>query len=98
MESKPQEGISRVLVTKERFVYLKKKIVQYYRLKQLDIVNKEKPVTQYKPGNVLYLISSHPFLPKTSSGKFRVIYIGPVVVYKILDKFQYISTTLQGKN
>ena len=33
-------------------------ILQDYRLQQLDMINKDKPLNQYKPGDLVYLISS----------------------------------------
>ena len=44
-------------------------MVQEYRLKQVDMINKEKPMTQYKPGDIVYLISPQISLLKTSSKK-----------------------------
>ena len=72
-------------------------MLQDYRLKQLGMVNKDKPVLQYKPGDVVYVISCQTSLCKTSSRKFRFVYIDPLVAYKILDKFQYIFIDIEGK-
>ena len=54
-------------------------------------------MTQYKPADLVYFISSQISLIIMSSRKFRVIYIAPLVVYKILDKFQYIPMDIEGK-
>ena len=67
-----------------------KKIIQEYKSKQLDKANEDKPMTQYITGYLVYLISSQTSLLKTSSSKLRIIYIGPLVVYKTIHKFQYI--------
>ena len=61
------------------------------------MINKGKPVTLYKPGYSVCLILSNTCLLKTSCWKFRVIYRGPLVVYKIFDKFQYILMAIEGK-
>ena len=61
-----------------------------YRLQQLDMINKDKAMTQYKPEDSVYLISLQTSLVTTSSKKFKVIYFGPLVVYKLMHKFQYI--------
>ena len=53
-------------------------------------------MNQYKP-YLVYLISPHTTLFKTSSRKFTVIYIGPLVMYRIIDKFQYILMNIEGK-
>ena len=36
-------------------------------LQQLDVINKDKPMTQYKPGDLVYLISP------------RILYLNPLV-------------------
>ena len=52
-------------------------------------------MSQYKPGDLVYLISAQTTLLKTSSRKFRVINIRSLVVYKIIDKIQYMD--IEGK-
>ena len=47
------------------FAYLQK-IVEEYGLKQLDMPNKEKPMTLYNPKNLVYLISPSTVLLKIS--------------------------------
>ena len=42
-------------------------IVKEYRLKQLGMENKDKPMTQYRPGDLVYIIS-----PQTSLFKLVV--------------------------
>ena len=59
--------------------------------------NKDKPMTQYKPGDIVHLISLQSSLIKTCSRKFRLIYIRPLVVYRIIDKFKYILMDIEGK-
>ena len=51
------------------------------------MINKDKPMTQYKPGDLVFLISPQTLLLKASSTNFKVIHIGPIVVYKLKDKF-----------
>ena len=59
--------------------------------------NKDKPMTQYKLGDLVYLISHQTSLLKFSNRKCKAIYIAPLVVYKIKDKFQYILMEIKGK-
>ena len=54
-------------------------------------------MTQYKRGDLVHLISCQISLLETSSRKFRVIYIWPLVVYKIRGKFQYILIDIEGE-
>ena len=53
-------------------------------------------MTQYKTGYLVYLISPQMSLHKTSSRKFKAIYIGPLFVYKVINKFQYILMDIEG--
>ena len=71
--------------------------MQEYGLQQLDMIKKDKPMNQYKPRDLVYLISPQTSLHKTSSRKFKVMYIGPLVVYKIIEKIQYILMDIEGK-
>ena len=63
----------------------------------MNMIKKDKAMTQYKQGELLYLISPQISLLKTSSRKFRAIYIRPLVVYKIIDKFQDILLGIECK-
>ena len=80
----------------KRFAYIQR-IVQDYRLQQLDMINKDKSKTQYKPEVLVYLILHKTSLLKTSSRKFKAIYIGPLEVNKVIDKFQYFWMDNEGK-
>ena len=71
IESNPQEGTSESFkeyyeILWKRFSYLHK-IVQDYRLQHLDMINKDKHITQYKPGYLVYFMSP------------KVLYLKPVV-------------------
>ena len=59
------------------------------------MINKYKPVIQCNPGGLLYHISPPTSLLKTSSRKCKAIYIGLLVVSKIVDKF--ILMDIEGK-
>ena len=54
-------------------------------------------MSQYKSGDLVYLISPQKSLLKTSLRKFKVIYIEPLVVDKIKDQVQYIVMDIEGK-
>ena len=52
------------------------------------MINKDKLMTQYKPGYLVGLILPHKiFSFKPDVGSLRVIYVGLLVVYKIRYKF-----------
>ena len=59
--------------------------------------NKDKPMTQYKPGDQVYHITPQTSLHNTSSSMYKVIYIGQLAVYSIINKFQCIWWTLKAK-
>ena len=54
-------------------------------------------MTQYITGDLVYLISPQMSLPKTSSRKSKVIYIGPLIVYKIIDTSHHILLDTEVK-
>ena len=60
------------------------------------MINKDRENFQYRGGDLVYIIS-----PLTSqlrtSWKIAIKYVGPVVVYKIIDHHNYLLMTLDGK-
>ena len=46
---------------------------------------------------LVYLISPLTFQLRTSSRKFGVNYVGPLVVYKIVDPHNYLLMTIEGQ-
>ena len=64
----------------------KKRLVYFQKIgKELDMVNKYKPMAQYESADLVYLILCQTSLLLTSSRKSRVIDIEPPVVYKIIN-------------
>ena len=61
------------------------------------MINKDKHLTQYKLGNLVCLLSPKPSLLETTSRKFRIIYVGLLLICKIVDRFQYILMNTKGK-
>ena len=55
-------------------------------------MNKDREFFQYNSGDLVYLIS-----PLTSSSrKFGVNYVGPLVIYKFVDPHNYLLMTIEG--
>ena len=83
------------LLTK-RLDYLQK-MLQNFKLKQLPLLNQDRDFFQYYSRDLVYLIS--PLTPqlKTSSRKFGVNYVGPFVIYKIVDLHNYLLMTIEGQ-
>ena len=59
--------------------------------------NKDKENFQYKGGYLVCIISPLTSQLRTNSWKIVVKYVGPVVIYKIVDPNNYLLMTLDGK-
>ena len=83
------------LLTK-RLDYLQKTL-QNFKMKQLALLNKDKEYFQYNSRDLVYIISPLTSQLRTSSRKFGVNYVGPLVVYKIVDPHNYLLMTVEGQ-
>ena len=61
------------------------------------MINKDRGNFQYKGGDLVYIISPLTSQLSTVSQKVAIKYVGPVVVYKIIDPHNYLIMTLDGK-
>ena len=61
------------------------------------MINKDRESFQYKGGDLVYIISPLTSQLLTASHKVAIKYVGPVVVYKIIDPHNYLIMTLDGK-
>ena len=52
---------------------------------------------QYKGGDLVYITSSSTSQLHTASCKVTIKYIGPLVIYKIIDPHNYLFMTLDGR-
>ena len=60
------------------------------------MINKDRENFQYKGGNLIYIISSLTSQLRTNSWKIAIKYVGPAVVYIIIDPHNYLLMTLDG--
>ena len=60
------------------------------------MINKDRGNFQYKGGDLVYIILPLTSQLRTNSWKITIKYVGPVVVYKIVDPHNYILMTLDG--
>ena len=60
-------------------------------------MNKDRKFFQYNSRDSVYLISPLTSQLRTASRKIMVKYVGPLVVYKIIDPHNYLLMTLDGK-
>ena len=61
------------------------------------MINKDRDFFQYKSGDLVCIISSLTSQLHTASRKVIVKYVGPVVIYKIIDPHYYLLMILDGK-
>ena len=61
------------------------------------MINKDRENFQYKGGDLVYIISPLTSQLRTNSQKIAFKYVGPVVVYKIVDPHNYLLMMLDGK-
>ena len=61
------------------------------------MINKDRTYFQYKDGYLVYIISALTSQLHTASWKVTIKYVGPVVIYKIIDLHNYLLMTLDGR-
>ena len=60
----------------------------------LAMINKDWTLLQYKSGNLVYIISSLTSQLCTVLHKVTIKYVGPAVIYKIVDPHNYLLMIL----
>ena len=61
------------------------------------MINNNHKDYQYNSGELVYIISPLTIQPRTNSRKVTIKYIRPLVVYRIVDPYNYLLMTLDGK-
>ena len=61
------------------------------------MINKERMFFQYNFGDLVYIIYPLTSQLRIASRKVMIKYVGPVVIYKIIDLHSYLLMTLDGK-
>ena len=61
---------------------------------RLAMINQNRENFQYRGGDLVYIISPLTSQFLTNSPKIAVKYVGPVVIYKIIDRHNYLLMTL----
>ena len=80
----------------QRLKYLQKVLLDF-KMRWLALLNKDREYFQYNSGDLVYLISPLTSQLRTASRKIMVKYVGPLVVYKIVDPHNYLLMMLDGK-
>ena len=73
-------------------------LLQNFKSKRIAMINKDRAVYQYNSGDLVYIISPLTSQLYTTSRKVMIKYVGPVVVYKIIDPHNFLLMTLEFKN
>ena len=100
-ESNPDIEVSRN--SKEYYEFLNKRIKYLqdilfnFKSWRLAMINKDRENFQYKGGDLVYIISPLTSQLRTALQKIAIKYVGPVVVYKIVDPHSYLLMMLDGK-
>ena len=61
------------------------------------MINKDRTFFQCNSGDLVYMISLLTSQLHTASRKVMIKYIGPLVIYKIIDLHNYLLMSLDGK-
>ena len=72
-------------------------ILLNFKSKRLAMINKDGAFLQYKSGDLVYIISPFTSQLCTASCKVTIKYVGPVIIYKIIDSHNYLLMTLDGR-
>ena len=72
-------------------------MLQNFKMKCLALLNKDREYFQYNSGDLVYLISILITQLRTAPRKVANNYVGPLVVYKIVDPHNYLLMTIDGK-
>ena len=100
VDTNPDIKVSRNF--REYYEFLNKRIkylqnlLFHFKSHWLAMINKDKENFQYRGGDLVYIISPLTSLLRTNSWKIAVKYVGPIVVYKIVDPHNYLLMTLDG--
>ena len=72
-------------------------MLQNFKAKCIALINKDREYFQYNPGDLVYLISPLTTQLRTNSRKVSVKYVGPLVIYRIVDPHNYLLMTIDGQ-
>ena len=101
MESTPNIKVSGSF--KEYYDLLNKRLkylhilLLHFRPKRLAMITKDRAFLQYNSEDLVYIISLLTSQLCTASRKVIIKYIGPVLIYKIINPHNYLLMTLDGK-
>ena len=72
-------------------------VLQNFQSKCVALINKDREYFQYNSGDLVYLISPLTSQLRTASREVAIRYVDPLVIYKIVDPYNYLLMTMDGK-
>ena len=101
LDSTPDIKVS--VTFKEYYELLNKRLKYLHNLllnfksKRLAMINKDRAFFQNNSGHLVYIISLLTRQLCTASQKITIKYVGPVVIYRIIDPHNYLLMKLDGR-
>ena len=80
----------------KRLKYLHE-ILQNFKSKRIALINQDRTFFRYNSGDLVYIISPLKSQLHMALRKIMIKYVGPIVVYKIIDLHNYPLMMLDGK-
>ena len=80
----------------KRLKYLHDTLLNF-KSKRLTVINKDMAFFKYKSGDLVHIISPLTSQLHTVLCKVTIKYVGPVVIYKIIDPHKYLLMTLNSR-
>ena len=73
-------------------------LLQDFKSKRLGMINKVRTFLKYNSGDLIYIISLLTSLLCITSRKVTIKYVGPVVIYKIIDPHNIFINNVRWQN
>ena len=101
LETNPDIKVSKSFKEYYELLYKRIKYLQdilfSFKSKRLAMINKDRGFFQYKSRDLIYIVSPLTSQLCTASHKIAIKYVGPIVIYKIIDPHNYLLMILDGK-
>ena len=94
LETDPDIKVSGTFADYYTLLNKRLKCLQQFKSKHLAMINKDCKDFQYNSGDLVYIISPLTSQLRTTLGKVIIKYVGPLVIYKIVDPHNYLLMML----
>ena len=81
----------------KRLKYLHE-LLQNFKSKRLAMINKDRAFFQYNSRDLVYIISPLTSQLRTNSRKVMIKYVGPIVIYKVIDPCKLFTYDIRWKH